>query len=133
MDFRLSPEAEAFRDDVRGFLKENWEARDFDAHSINVRSYDFANAESRQHDHELIKKLVDNGWYTMHWPEEYGGQNASFDKQFVYMEELGYAGAPEGIAGRQYHGRPHDPRVRLAQRTVPGPHGPRRNRLGAGL
>lgn len=96
MDFRLSPEAETFRDEVRAFLKENWDPRDFEAHSINVRSIDFANAESRKHDHEFIKKLVDKGWYTMHWPEEFGGANAPFDNQFVYMEELGYADAPEG-------------------------------------
>lgn len=96
MDFRMSPEDETFRQEVRQFIQSNWDPKDFDAHSINVRSYDFDNAESRAHDQEFTLKLVDKGWYTMHWPREWGGQDASFGKQFVYMEELGYADAPQG-------------------------------------
>ena len=96
MNFALSAEDEAFRAEVRTFVHENWDPMGFDAHSINVRSYDFDNAESRAHDHEFTRKLVDKGWYTMHWPQEWGGQDASFGRQFVYSEELGYANAPPG-------------------------------------
>ena len=31
MDFRLSPEGEAFREEVRDFLKANWDTKEFDA------------------------------------------------------------------------------------------------------
>ena len=96
MDFRLSPDAEIFREEVRAFIREHYSSKDFDAHSINVRSYDFDSAASRQNDQDFILKLVDKGWYTMHWPKEWGGQDAPFDRQFAYLEELGYADAPEG-------------------------------------
>jgi alkylation response protein AidB-like acyl-CoA dehydrogenase len=96
MDFRLSPEDEAFRREVRDFIKKNWDPKGFDGHSINVRSWDFDNPESRANDHEFRRKLVEKGWYTMHWPKEYGGQDASVSRQFVYGEELAYANAPAG-------------------------------------
>ena len=96
MDFNFSQEDERFREEVKVFLKENWDPKGFDAHSINVRSYDFATAESRDNDSEFIAKLIQEGWYTMHWPTEWGGTNPSFGKQFVYMEELAYANAPIG-------------------------------------
>ena len=74
MDFNLSAEDEAFRAEVRSFVHENWVPKGFDAHSINVRSYDFDNAESRAHDHEFTRRLVDKGWYTMHWPRRSSGR-----------------------------------------------------------
>ena len=96
MDFNLSSKDEGFRQEVRQFLRDNWDTKGYDSHSINVRSYDFATPEARDIDNELIQKLVDKGWYTMHWPEQWGGEDASFGKQFVYMEELAYANAPIG-------------------------------------
>ena len=86
MDFNLSSKDEGFRQEVRQFLTDNWDTKGYDSHSINVRSYDFATPEARDIDNQFIQKLVEKGWYTMHWPEEWGGEDASFGKQFVYME-----------------------------------------------
>jgi alkylation response protein AidB-like acyl-CoA dehydrogenase len=96
MDFRLTAQDEAFRLEVRDFIRKNWDPKDFSAHDINVRSYDFDNPASRENDDRFVKKLVKKGWYTMHWPKEWGGQEAPFSRQFVYTEELGYANAPGG-------------------------------------
>ena len=63
---------------------------------MNVWSYDFDNLDAREHAKEFQNKLMEKGWWTMSWPEEYGGQNASISKQLVYSEEMAYNDAPAG-------------------------------------
>ena len=46
-----------------------------------------------------IRKLVKQGWWTMHWPREYGGQAAPLGTQLAYREAMAYAGAPEILGG----------------------------------
>ena len=96
MDFKASKEDEAFRLEVRKFIQDNWDSKGFLGHEMSVRSWDFDNPLSRENDKEFTKKLVDQGWYTMSWPKEYGGGQYPLSKQFVYTEELAYAGAPGG-------------------------------------
>ena len=96
MDFRFAPEDEAFRLEVRDFIKKNWDDRGFAAHDLNVRAYDFDSLEARELDWAFTRKLVEKGWYAMAWPKEYGGMDAPYGKQVVYAEEMGYAGAPGG-------------------------------------
>ena len=70
MDFRFTPEEEAFRADVKEFLKQElkpgWDDG-FDAESeLGVEAHgDFAKNFNR--------KLADRGWLAIAWPEEYGG------------------------------------------------------------
>ena len=94
MDYRFSSEDEAFRQEVKDFLREEW-------HPVPYRQYggiaaDMELPEIQAQTHEFTKKLVDKGWYTMSWPEEAGGQDAPAGRQIVYAEELAYAGAPQG-------------------------------------
>ena len=42
----------------------------------------------------IRQKMAEKGWLTMHWPEEYGGQNASPVKSAIYNEEIAYLRAP---------------------------------------
>jgi alkylation response protein AidB-like acyl-CoA dehydrogenase len=98
MDFRFSPEDEAFRQEVRSFIRKEWDPKDFN-NDLGVFGYDFDSAEYRAHSHEFTKKLIAKGWYTMHWPKEWGGQAVPLTKQVVYSEELAYAGAPQGAPG----------------------------------
>ena len=49
MDFKLSEEDTKFRDELREFIAKEWTPKDFDAHSMNVWSYDFDNAAARDH------------------------------------------------------------------------------------
>ena len=96
MDFKATKEDEEFRLEVRQFIQDNWDPKGFLGHEMSVRSWDFDNPLSRENDKEFTKKLVDQGWYTMSWPKEYGGGEYPLSKQFVYTEELAYAGAPGG-------------------------------------
>ncbi len=96
MDFTLTTEDEAFRDEVRTFLKDEWDPKGFDAYSMTTRSFDFDSAEARDMADEFAQKLIKKGWWTMHWPTEHGGADAPLSKQFVYRQELAYADAPSG-------------------------------------
>jgi alkylation response protein AidB-like acyl-CoA dehydrogenase len=87
VEFKFTEEDEQFRTELRAFLKtelpETWEGAgrypEEDDWDLNV---------------VVRKKMADKGWLTMHWPEEYGGQNASPVKSAIYNEEIAYMRAP---------------------------------------
>ena len=90
VDFRLTPEDELFRDEVRAFVR-----REVPPHRTGVVTTmeDFAERD----DPFIIglrRKLAQRGWLTMGWPREYGGQGASPLRQTVFLEELAYHDAP---------------------------------------
>jgi 3-oxocholest-4-en-26-oyl-CoA dehydrogenase alpha subunit len=94
MDFKFTPEEEAFRTEVKEFLKQElkpgWD-EDFDSESelgVEVQG-EFAK--------QFNKKLADRGWLAIAWPKQYGGMEASVMQQVVYNEEMAYAGAPVGF------------------------------------
>ncbi|HWW54723.1 MAG TPA: acyl-CoA dehydrogenase family protein, partial [Acidimicrobiales bacterium] len=87
MDLRYSPEEQAFRDELRRWLREvlptlgpkppsdNWEAR---------RGYDTA----------WQRTLFDAGYAGINWPAQFGGRGASPTEQLIFLEETERAGAP---------------------------------------
>lgn len=77
MDFRFTPEEEAFRARLRAFL---------DEHATGE-------ASEEEPDPELEKKLAEHGWLTMAWPKEYGGGGASHIEQLIFKEEMYRVGA----------------------------------------
>lgn len=87
MQFRISPEDEAFREEVREFLKQelppDW-----------VGSGEGDDDEEWEFTLRMRKKLAEKGWLTMAWPPEYGGQGASLMRQVVFAEEMAYHRAP---------------------------------------
>ena len=87
MDFRFSPEDEAFRQKLREFIDQelpaNWEGG---GRWPEEWDWDFT--------HQMRKKLAQRGWLTMHWPQEYGGQDASPVRSAIFNEEMAYHRAP---------------------------------------
>ncbi len=83
MDFRFTEEEEAFRRDVKEFLKKEWTLGHADLE--DPKQFDGA--------WEFEKRLGKKGWLNMHWPKEYGGQGASHMMQLVLREEMAYVGA----------------------------------------
>ena len=79
MEFRFTPEEEAFRQEVRGFIR--------------------AELPKVQQGESFTRKLAQKGWLTMSWPKEYGGQEAPVMRQLVYNEEMAYHGAPGQTMG----------------------------------
>ena len=90
----LPPEAEAFRDEVRAFLREAMGDRPAVRRARSWGGFD----------PEFSKKLGARGWIGLTWPKKYGGQERSFLERYVLLEELLAAGAPAGahwVAERQ--------------------------------
>ena len=87
MEFKFTAEDEEFRTELRAFMKtelpDPWEGAgrypeddDWDLNRV------------------IRQKMAEKGWLTMHWPEEYGGQNASPVKSAIYNEEIASMRAP---------------------------------------
>ena len=90
----LPPEAEAFRDEVRAFLRETLGDR---PPARRARSWG-------GYDPEFSRRMGACGWIGLTWPKRYGGQERSFLERYVLLEELLAAGAPAGahwVAERQ--------------------------------
>jgi alkylation response protein AidB-like acyl-CoA dehydrogenase len=87
VEFKFSPEDDAFRRQLREFvlqeLPPDWEG--------GGRWPEESNWELTR---QMRRKLAQRGWLTMHWPREYGGQNASPVRSAIYNEELAYLRAP---------------------------------------
>ena len=91
MDLRLTPEDQAFRQEVREWMKAelppDWDSKE--------RLIDFEEPEWVGFAQDFRKKLADKGWLVMHWPKEWGGQDDPL-KNMILTEELSYWGAPTG-------------------------------------
>ena len=83
MDLTLSPNEEAFRDELRGWLHEHNPGREPDG--------DEAGFEFRR---DWQKALHAGGWAGVSWPKEYGGRGATLVEQAIFNEEVVRAGAP---------------------------------------
>ncbi len=91
MDFGWSQDESEFRKRVRSFLEANWAKSEVAAQYAGESSWE----RHRAFEHAL----ADNGWLTMAWPEQYGGQGASHMEQTIFKEEAAIHGAPNGGMG----------------------------------
>ncbi|MDI6858265.1 MAG: acyl-CoA dehydrogenase family protein [Dehalococcoidia bacterium] len=83
MEFKFTEEEEAFRREVREFLRKEW----------TLGSVDLEEPGMYEEARKFEKKMAERGWRTMHWPKEYGGQGASHMMQIILREEMAYVGA----------------------------------------
>lgn len=96
-NFRLAalpPETDAFRAEVKDFLRDNLAELPADLRSRSWLGFDAA----------FSRKLAQRGWVGMTLPARYGGADLDAFSRFVLVEELLAAGAPVGahwIADRQ--------------------------------
>jgi alkylation response protein AidB-like acyl-CoA dehydrogenase len=93
MDFGFSAEEEAFRREVRQFLREH-PPETFPEDGMD------AGYGSGAHSHAFMRELGRRGWISMTWPRAFGGQERPLMHRLVLLEELADAGAPFGpLAG----------------------------------
>ncbi len=85
MDFKFSPEQEAFRKEVSDFLKE--EIRDGAFQPM-------CDGWIQGYSPEFTGKMAARGWIGLSWPREYGGQGRSETDRLILTEELLRCGAP---------------------------------------
>jgi alkylation response protein AidB-like acyl-CoA dehydrogenase len=100
MDFRFTEEEEAFRKEVRDFIRESLPP---DWLGVDPGPEEEAREDVYQLAVEIWHKLGARGWIGMSWPKEYGGQDASLMKDIILAEELACRGAP-GNDIAQSHG-----------------------------
>lgn len=81
MDFDLSPEEEAFRDEVRAFLDEN----------LKIKA---DNDFGMTFDAEWNTKVREKRWIGFGWPKEVGGGGGTIMEQVILKEEMANRKAP---------------------------------------
>src|SRR4051812_41146441 len=87
MDLNESAEEIAFRDTVRGWLREHLPAELQD----RGLGYDHYSREDLLRWHRILAK---QGWVAPAWAEEWGGTGWNPVQRYIFEEECGYAGAP---------------------------------------
>ncbi|HXC37564.1 MAG TPA: acyl-CoA dehydrogenase family protein [Burkholderiales bacterium] len=89
MDLNTSPEDEAFRQEVRTFLRENLSPKvSAEIHRLGY----LAHGRERMLDWHRI--LYKKGWAAPHWPKEYGGTGWTDMQKHIFEEECWKADAP---------------------------------------
>ncbi len=88
MELTYTPEAEAFRVEIRRWLEENLPTGWFD------EGFELTGEERAQFNKEWPTKLYEGGWICASWPTEYGGRGLSVMENVVLTEEFARAGAP---------------------------------------
>jgi len=92
MDFGFTAEQEAWRQEIKAFLKDN------PPHKFkNDAGWDNSwghNAFS----YEFVKLLGKKGWIALTWPKEYGGQERPWMDLLILFEELAYSRSPWSAA-----------------------------------
>jgi alkylation response protein AidB-like acyl-CoA dehydrogenase len=87
MDFHLNPADEAFREEVRAFLRENLPE---EMARRNLRGFHPTKADMQA----WTRILHARGWSAPHWPVQHGGTGWSPLCRHIFEEECSLAGAP---------------------------------------
>ena len=101
-ELALTPEDEAFRDELRTWLAEHL-VGDFKAAGPVGGPADDAGWEVRL---AWEKELAADRWLNVSWPEEYGGRGGTPRQELLFHIEHAAAGAPYwvGVQGRDLFG-----------------------------
>jgi alkylation response protein AidB-like acyl-CoA dehydrogenase len=83
VDLTLSPEEEAFRDELRAWIADNHPGEEPEG---DEAAFEFRRGWQR--------RLSADRWAGVSWPEEYGGRGATLVEQALFNEELAAARAP---------------------------------------
>ncbi|HZV93992.1 MAG TPA: acyl-CoA dehydrogenase family protein [Caldimonas sp.] len=90
MDLTFTPEEQAFREQVRAWVKDNLprEISDKVRNSVHL---------TREEMQRWAKILGKNGWLGWGWPKEFGGPGWNAIQKHLFEEETALAGAPRVI------------------------------------
>lgn len=88
VNFDLSPEQEQWREQVRGFLRDNVTP------GLERELHETGGHAHGPEERAFQRKVAERGWYGLNWPRAYGGLEKSAVEQFILIEEFNYRGAP---------------------------------------
>jgi 3-oxocholest-4-en-26-oyl-CoA dehydrogenase alpha subunit len=89
MDFGFTVDEQLFAEDVRRFLREH-PPQEFPQDGMD------AGYGSGAHSRAFLRALAGQGWLSMTWPRQFGGQERPLMYKLILMEELAAGGAPFG-------------------------------------
>ena len=87
MDYRFTPEQEAFREDLKKFLSAEL-PKDQEQGEEAGSDHEFQFARAFQ------KKLAARNWLVPHWPKQYGGSDMGIMEQVIMRVEMAFQRAP---------------------------------------
>ena len=93
MDFDFTPKEQAFRQEVREWLRVNLPE--------DLRGRGFAASRADRADVDRLRAwqrtMYEAGYVGMDWPPEFGGRGASFVEQIILYEEMSRAQSPQFV------------------------------------
>jgi alkylation response protein AidB-like acyl-CoA dehydrogenase len=88
MDLRFTPEEQAFREEVRAFIRDNLPK--------DIRERMYLGDKASKEDIVTWQRILNKrGWAAMGWPKEYGGPGWTPIQKMIFLEENQVAPAPE--------------------------------------
>ncbi|MGH7933571.1 MAG: acyl-CoA dehydrogenase family protein [Candidatus Binataceae bacterium] len=93
MDFRYTPEEEAWRAKIHSWLEQNssevfGRGRDGGPGASTASLLDAGDDSRWQRLLEYHRRLYDAGYVALHWPKEHGGGGANLMEQAIYQDEV---------------------------------------------
>lgn len=89
MDISYTSEQQALREELRNYFTHLMTPERREALAATTGEYGSGNVYR-----EIVQQMGKDGWLTLGWPEEYGGQNRSAMDQLIFTDEAAIAGAP---------------------------------------
>lgn len=89
MDITYAPQQQKLREELREYFADLMTPERREALSATTGEYGTGNVYR-----EVVQQMGKDGWLTLGWPEEYGGQNRSAMEQLIFTDEAAVAGAP---------------------------------------
>ncbi len=96
MDFNFTPDEDAFRLELREWLRVNLpeHRKTFPPSDDELTLHPDKSFDSSWAWH---RRMYDAGWVGIDWPREYGGRGATQVERMIFNEEMIAAGAPPGV------------------------------------
>ena len=91
MNFEFTTEQETWRNEIRGWIREEFGA---DWNGLDVSNDEEGSDEAWEFAKGIRTKLAEKQWTAPAWPSEHGGMGLSFAEQAIFNEELAYNRVP---------------------------------------
>ncbi|MGV9744878.1 acyl-CoA dehydrogenase family protein [Rhodococcus zopfii] len=89
MDITYTPQQQKLREELRAYFADLMTPERREALAATTGEYGVGNVYR-----DVVQQMGKDGWLTLGWPEEYGGQNRSAMEQLIFTDEAAVAGAP---------------------------------------
>lgn len=89
MDINYTPEQQRLREELREYFAALMTEERREALAATTGEYGSGNVYR-----EVVQQMGKDGWLTLGWPEEFGGQNRPAMDQLIFSDEAAIAGAP---------------------------------------